>query len=62
MEQQTFQALFGALQQRCRAEHNLPDLAVSSGRTETPIVVLIHSIGGNAQHWADTIGLNPADT
>ncbi len=62
MDQQTFQALFGAFQQRCSAENNLPDLAVSSGRPDAPIVVLIHGIGGNAQHWADPVGLNPADT
>jgi len=62
VDQQTFQALFGTFQQQCSAENNLPDLAVSSGRPEAPIVVLIHGIGGNARHWADPIGLNPADT
>lgn len=62
MDQQTFQALFGAFQQRCSAENNLPDLAVSPGRPDAPIVVLIHGISGNAQHWADPVGLNPADT
>jgi len=62
VDQQTFQALFGTFQQQCSTEDSLPDLAVSSGRPEAPIVVLIHGIGGNAQHWADPIGLNPADT
>ncbi len=62
MDQPTFQALFGAFQQRCSTENSLPDLAVSSGCPDAPIVVLIHGIGGNVQHWADPIGLNPADT
>jgi len=62
MDQPTFETLFGEFRQQCSAENNLPDLAVSSGRPDAPIVVLIHGIGGNAQHWADPVGLNPNDT
>ena len=62
MDQPTFEALFTAFRDRCSADNNLPDLAVSSGRPDAPIVVLIHGIGGNARHWSDPIGLNPADT
>ncbi len=62
MDQPTYEGLLNDFQQQCRAENNLPDLTVSAGRMDAPVVVLIHGIGGNAQHWSDPIGLNPSDT
>jgi len=62
MDQPTFEGLLNDFQQHCSGENTLPDLAVATGRLDAPIVVLIHGIGGNAQHWADPVGLNPADT
>ncbi len=55
MEQTAFEGLLNGFQQRVSAESNLPDLTVSAGRLDAPIVVLVHGIGGNAGHW-----LNPA--
>ena len=62
MDQPAFEGLLQEFQRRCSGEHDLPDLGVSAGRADAPIVVLIHGIGGNAQHWADPVGLNPTDT
>lgn len=62
MDQPTFEGLLNDFQQHCSGESNLPDLAVAAGRMDAPVVVLIHGIGGNAQHWADPVSLNPADT
>ena len=60
MDQTAFQALCGAFQQHCSAEHALPDLAISSGRPDAPIVAMIHGIGGNAQpHGASGVASSP---
>ena len=50
------------VQQFGRGEHALPDLTVSAGRPDAPLVILIQGIGGNAQHWSDPLSLNPTDT
>jgi pimeloyl-ACP methyl ester carboxylesterase len=62
MEQTTFEGLLADFQQHCHADATLPDLTAVAGQADAPIVVLIHGIGGNAQHWADPLGLDPADT
>jgi pimeloyl-ACP methyl ester carboxylesterase len=62
MDQTTFAGLLADFQQHCNAEHALPDLAATAGRADAPVVVLIHGIGGNARHWTDPAGLNPAET
>ena len=62
MDQATFEGFLQDFQQHCRAESGLPDLGAVAGRADAPLVVLLHGIGGNAQHWADPIGLNPAET
>ncbi len=62
MDRATFATLFHAYQEHCRGTEHLPDLTVSAGRFDAPIVVLIHGIGSNAQHWIDPVGLNPNDT
>ncbi len=62
MDQTTFAGLFQAYQDSCRGTQQLPDLTVSAGRYDAPIVLLIHGIGGNVQHWTDPVGLNPNDT
>jgi pimeloyl-ACP methyl ester carboxylesterase len=62
MDQPTFEALLNGFQQRCSAEINLPDLTAFAGRTDAPIVVLIHGIGGNAQHWLDPVSLDIGST
>jgi len=62
MDQGTFEGLLSDFQQHCSSENNLPDLTASVGRLDAPVVVLVHGIGGNAQHWTDPISLNPNDT
>ena len=62
MDQATFAGLLGDFQQQCRADAALPDLTAVAGQVDAPVVVLIHGIGGNAQHWTDPLGLDPAST
>jgi pimeloyl-ACP methyl ester carboxylesterase len=62
MDQATFEGLVADFQQHCRAEQGLPDLTAVPGNPDAPVVVLIHGIGGNAQHWADPVSLNPDET
>lgn len=62
MDQNTFAGLLGDFQQHCSAENNLPDVTAFAGHFDAPVIVLVHGIGGNAQHWADPVSLNPNDT
>jgi len=62
MDQNTFTGLLGDFQQHCSAENNLPDVTAFAGHLDAPVVVLVHGIGGNAQHWSDPVSLNPNDT
>ena len=62
MDQATFVGLLEEFRQSCSSEQSLPDLTVSAGRADAPIVVLIHGIGGNAQYWTDPASLNPTST
>lgn len=62
MDFPTFDGLLRGFQQTVSTEHNLPDLTVSGGRVDAPIVVLVHGIGGNAAHWADPVSLNASST
>ncbi len=62
MDQATFATVCDDFRQQCGTAAALPDLAVTAGHPDAPIVVLIHGIGGNARYWADPLSLNPADT
>ncbi len=62
MDFPTFDGLLRGFQQEIGTAHNLPDLTVSGGRVDAPVVVLVHGIGGNAMHWADPIGLSASST
>lgn len=62
MDQGAFEGLLNGFRERCGAENNLPDLTVTPGRMDAPIVVMVHGIGGNARHWTDPLSLNPDDT
>jgi pimeloyl-ACP methyl ester carboxylesterase len=62
MDQAAFTSVLVDFQCQCRAEQALPDLTVVAGRPDAPLVVLIHGIGGNARHWTDPVGLDPAET
>lgn len=62
MDQPTFEGLLEDFRQHCSTESNIPDLTLSAGHADGPVIVLIHGIGGNAQHWTDPTGLNPDDT
>lgn len=62
MDQAAFESALNGFQQHGRDELGLPDLTVSVGRVDAPIVVLLHGIGGNARHWSDPVSLNPNDT
>jgi pimeloyl-ACP methyl ester carboxylesterase len=62
MDQTTFENALEEFRQHCSAENNVPDLTVSAGRAGAPIVVLIHGIGGNAQHWLDPTSIDVNDT
>lgn len=62
MDQATFEGLLGAFQGTMRADHGLADLTATAGRYDAPVVVLIHGIGGIAQHWTDPVGMDINDT
>jgi len=62
MDQAGFAGLLANFQQQCSTEQALPDLTATAGHPDAPIVVLIHGIGGNARHWTDPAGLDPAQT
>ena len=36
----------------------MQDLATSAGDPSRPLVVLVHGIGGSAQHWSDPVGID----
>jgi pimeloyl-ACP methyl ester carboxylesterase len=62
MDQAAYEQLLRDYEQFCRTQQSVPDLTVSVGSVGGPIVVLVHGIGGNAQHWTDPLSLNPDDT
>lgn len=62
MDQTAFAGLLADFQRQCGADLALPDLAAVAGRPDAPVVVLMHGIGGNARHWTDPTGLDPAET
>ncbi|HEY8743192.1 MAG TPA: hypothetical protein VIU62_08845 [Chloroflexota bacterium] len=62
MDQTTFEGLLGALQVNLRADPGLTGLTVTAGRYDAPVVVLIHGIGGTAQHWTNPVGMDINET
>jgi pimeloyl-ACP methyl ester carboxylesterase len=62
MDQTTFQGLLQTFQTQCSAENSIFDLSATAGNFGSPIVVLVHGIGGNFRHWFDPISMNPNDT
>lgn len=62
MDQATFEGLMHDYQTECSAENTIYDMEAFAGKVGSPIVLLVHGIGGNARHWSDPIGLNVNDT
>lgn len=62
MDQTTFQGLLQTFQAQRSAENSIFDLSATAGNFGSPIVVLVHGIGGNFRHWFDPISMNPNDT
>lgn len=62
MDQAIFEGLLRDFQVTVTASAGLVDLTVTAGRFDAPVVVLIHGIGGTAQHWTDPVGLPIDDT
>ena len=62
MDQATFEGLLKTFQSRASAQHALRDLVALPGQVGQPIIVMVHGIGGNAQHWSDPTGLDPTTT
>ena len=62
MDQATFEASLKTFGARVTAQLKLRDVQVLPGQVGQPIVVMVHGIGGNAQHWSDPTGLDPNST
>ena len=62
MDQTNFEGLLKNFQAQCSPDSPIADLSATPGAATSPIVVLVHGIGGNAHHWADPTSLNPNDT
>jgi len=62
MDQARFEGLLQEFQARCSSENTIYDLAAVAGQADSPIVVLVHGIGGNIRHWSDPVGMNVNDT
>lgn len=60
MDQATFEGLLGNVRTALTAPPGLNDLTIVAGRFDAPVVVLIHGIGGTAQHWTDPVSM-PVD-
>jgi pimeloyl-ACP methyl ester carboxylesterase len=62
MDQATFARLLSDGQTSLRTAGGLADLTIAAGRFDAPVVVLIHGIGGTAQHWTDPVGIDINET
>ncbi len=64
MEQARFEQLLADFQARCSSdgESKIYDLSAVAGPVGSPIVLLVHGIGGNFRHWSDPVGMNVNDT
>jgi hypothetical protein len=62
MDQATFERLLSDGQTGLRTDGGLADLTIRAGRYDAPVVVLIHGIGGTAQHWTDPVGIDINET
>lgn len=62
MDQATFERLLRDVEEDPSAGAGLVDLTVAAGRFDAPVVVLVHGIGGTAQHWTDPVGMPIGDT
>ena len=62
VDQVTFQGLLHDAEGAIAAANGLLDLTITAGNFDAPIVVLIHGIGGTAQHWTDPVRIPIDDT
>lgn len=62
MDQAKFESLLSDFKQNVNSENSIFDLALQPGSFQSPIVLMVHGIGGNARHWSDPVSLNVNDT
>lgn len=62
MDQATFESLLEDFRQHSSTDNSIFDLEAKAGTYTSPLVLLVHGIGGNAQHWFDPTTMNVNDT
>lgn len=62
MDQAKFESLLADFKQHSSTDNSIFDLEAKAGSYTSPLVLLVHGIGGNAQHWFDPSTMNVNDT
>ncbi len=62
MDQAKFESLLTDFKQHASTDNVIFDLEAKPGTYTSPIVLMVHGIGGNAQHWFDPTTMNVNDT
>lgn len=62
MEQTQFSQLMNDFKGQLAAQNKIKDLSIFAGNANLPIVVMVHGIGGTAQHWSNPAGVNIEET